>query len=133
MLCRRFAVSRSTLRQALEGLQRRGVVIAGPNRGTYVADDARTGRAREDVRVTEDGRAGRQPGDVPFRRQADSGEPWPRRAERPLVQEPAPPRRTANGSGVNGGVFEKTNEGFRRVWLSGAGSPIESHILGWKL
>ncbi|MEU7818236.1 hypothetical protein, partial [Pseudonocardia sp. NPDC049154] len=69
-----------------------------------MADDARTGRAREDVRVTEDGRAGRQPGDVPFRRPADSGEPWPRRAERPLVQEPAPPRRTANGSGVNGGT-----------------------------
>lgn len=41
VLCRRFAVSRSTLRQALEGLQRRGVVIAGPSRGTYVTDHVR--------------------------------------------------------------------------------------------
>lgn len=37
VLCRRFAVSRSTLRQALHGLQRRGVIVSGPRRGAYVA------------------------------------------------------------------------------------------------
>lgn len=41
VLCRRLAVSRSTLRQALGGLRRRGVVIIGPGRGAYVADDVR--------------------------------------------------------------------------------------------
>jgi hypothetical protein len=33
---------------------------------------------------------------------------------------------------VHGGVYEKSPAGFRRIWQSGNGSPVESEILSWK-
>lgn len=44
-LCRRFSVSRSTLRQALNGLRRRGMITGHPGAGTFVIDRSAPGRA----------------------------------------------------------------------------------------
>lgn len=37
-LCRRFSVSRPTLRQALVGLRRRGLITGQPGTGTFIID-----------------------------------------------------------------------------------------------
>jgi hypothetical protein len=36
------------------------------------------------------------------------------------------------GSIVHGGIYRKTSTGFDRVWQSGNGPQVESHILSWK-
>jgi chemotaxis methyl-accepting protein methylase len=36
------------------------------------------------------------------------------------------------GSQVHGGVYERTESGFRKVWGSGEGSPVEPEILRWQ-
>ena len=35
-------------------------------------------------------------------------------------------------SPVHGGVYQKSSAGFRRIWQSGNGSPVESAILDWR-
>jgi DNA-binding GntR family transcriptional regulator len=37
LLCRRFSVSRPTLRQALNSLRRRGLITSRPGSGTFIA------------------------------------------------------------------------------------------------
>jgi len=40
LLCRRFSVSRPTLRQALTSLRRRGLITSRPGSGTFIAPAA---------------------------------------------------------------------------------------------